>query len=64
MAQQKASSKEASKFGQDLPQASGISSTQFIGYETLESESKVIQIWKEQETADTVNTNEEFCILL
>ena len=60
MAQQKASSKEASKFGQDLPQASGISSTQFIGYETLESESKVIQIWKEQEAADIVNTNEEF----
>ena len=47
MAQQKASSKEASKFGQDLPQASVISSTEFIGYETLESESKVIQIWKE-----------------
>ena len=64
MAQQKASSKEASKFGQDLPQASGISSTQFIGYETLESESKVIQIWKEQEAADTVNTNEEFYFAL
>ena len=64
MAQQKASSKEASKFGQDLPQASGISSTQFIGYETLESESKIIQIWKEQEAADTVNTNEEFYFAL
>ena len=64
MAQQKASSKEASKFGQDLPQASGIASTQFIGYETLESESKVIQIWKEQEAADTVNTNEEFYFAL
>ena len=64
MAQQKASSKEASKFGQDLPQASGIASTQFVGYETLESESKVIQIWKEQETADTVNTNEEFYFAL
>ena len=64
MAQQKASSKEASKFGQDLPQASGISSTEFIGYETLESESKVIQIWKEQEAADTVNTNEEFYFAL
>ncbi len=64
MAQQKASSKEASKFGQDLPQASGISSTQFVGYETLESESKVIQIWKEQEAADTVNTNEEFYFAL
>ena len=64
MAQQKESSKEASKFGQDLPQASGISSTKFIGYETLESESKVIQIWKEQEAADTVNTNEEFYFAL
>ena len=64
MAQQKASSKEASKFGQDLPQASGIASTQFIGYETLESESKVIQIWKEQEAADSVNTNEEFYFAL
>jgi alanyl-tRNA synthetase len=64
MAQQKASSKEASKFGQDLPQASGVEGTEFIGYETLESESKVIQIWKEQESIESANADEEFYFAL
>jgi alanyl-tRNA synthetase len=64
MAQQKASSKEASKFGQDLPQASGIEGTEFIGYETLESESKVIQIWKDQESIESANAEEEFYFAL
>ena len=59
MNQQKQTSKASSSFVSSLPAASGIEETKFLGYENLESDSKVLVIWKDQERIDAANNNEE-----
>ncbi|MDA9033704.1 alanine--tRNA ligase [Gammaproteobacteria bacterium] len=49
MNQQKQSSKAGSSFVSSLPAASGIDETEFLGYESLEAESKILVLWKNQE---------------
>ena len=59
MNQQKQTSKASSSFVSSLPAASGIEETKFLGYENLESDSKVLVIWKDQERIDVAKNNEE-----
>ena len=59
MNQQKQTSKASSSFVSSLPAASGIEETKFLGYESLESDSKVLVIWKDQERIDAAKNNEE-----
>tara|TARA_B100001059_G_C17822941_1_gene579459 strand:+ start:558 stop:3134 length:2577 start_codon:yes stop_codon:yes gene_type:complete len=59
MNQQKEASKASSNFVSKLPAASGIDETEFLGYEKLESESKILAIWKDQERVDGVGDREE-----
>ncbi|MDA9688609.1 alanine--tRNA ligase [Gammaproteobacteria bacterium] len=59
MNQQKQTSKASSSFVSSLPAASGIEETKFLGYENLESDSKVLVIWKDQERVDAAKNNEE-----
>ena len=59
MNQQKQTSKASSSFVSSLPAASGIEETKFLGYENLESDSKILVIWKDQERIDAANNNEE-----
>ncbi len=59
MNQQKQTSKASSSFVSSLPAASGIEETKFLGYENLESDSKVLVIWKDQERIDAAKNNEE-----
>ncbi len=59
MNQQKQTSKASSSFVSSLPAASGIEETKFLGYENLESDSKVLVIWKDQERIDASKNNEE-----
>ena len=59
MNQQKESSKASSNFVSKLPAASGVQETEFLGYEKLESESKILEIWRDQERVDEVNDEEE-----
>ena len=56
---QKKTSKASSSFVSSLPAASGIEATDFLGYEKLESESKVVVIWKNQERVNQVKGGEE-----
>ncbi len=59
MNQQKQTSKASSSFVSSLPAASGIEETKFLGYANLESDSKVLVIWKDQERIDTAKNKEE-----
>ena len=59
MNQQKQTSKASSSFVSSPPAASGIEETKFLGYENLESDSKVLVIWKDQERIDAAKNNEE-----
>ena len=59
MNQQKQTSKASSSFVSSLPAASGIEETKFLGYENLESDSKVLVIWKDQERIDAAKNKEE-----
>ena len=59
MNQQKQTSKASSSFVSSLPAASGIEETKFLGYENLESDSKVLVIWKDQERIDAAKNEEE-----
>ena len=59
MNQQKQTSKASSSFVSSLPAASGIEETKFLGYENLESDSKVLVIWKDQERIDAAKDKEE-----
>ena len=59
MNQQKQTSKASSSFVSSLPTASGIEETKFLGYENLESDSKVLVIWKDQERVDVTENKKE-----
>ncbi len=59
MNQQKQTSKASSSFVSSLPAASGIEETIFLGYENLESDSKILVIWKDQEKIDAAKNKEE-----
>ena len=59
MNQQKQTSKASSSFVSSLPAASGIEETKFLGYENLESDSKVLVMWKDQERIDVAKNKEE-----
>ena len=59
MNQQKQTSKASSSFVSSLPAASGIEETKFLGYENLESDSKILVIWKDQERIDAAKNKEE-----
>ena len=61
MAKQKQASKAASSFTSKLPAASGIQETEFLGYELLEAQSKVIALWDGLDAVESIdNANEIF----
>lgn len=62
MNQQKETSKAGSSFVSSLPAASGVKETEFLGYETLEAESKILVLWKNQERIDVAKESEEIFI--
>ena len=62
MDQQKQSSKAGSSFISSLPAASGVDETEFLGYESLESESKILVLWKDQDRVDEAKESEEIFI--
>ena len=62
MNQQKQSSKAGSSFVSSLPAASGVDETEFLGYESLESESKILVLWKDQDRVDEAKESEEIFI--
>ncbi|MBL6817781.1 MAG: alanine--tRNA ligase [SAR86 cluster bacterium] len=62
MNQQKETSKAGSSFVSSLPAASGVNETEFLGYETLEAESKILVLWKDQERIDVAKESEEIFI--
>ncbi|MDA9570305.1 alanine--tRNA ligase [Gammaproteobacteria bacterium] len=62
MNQQKKSSKAGSSFVSSLPAASGIDETEFLGYESLEAESKILVLWKNQERIKEAKEAEEIFI--
>ena len=62
MNQQKQSSKAASSFVSSLPAAAGVDETDFLGYEMLEAESKVLVLWKNQDRVDEAQKSEEIFI--
>ena len=62
MNQQKETSKASSNFVSKLPAAAGVNETKFLGYDNLESESKVLVIWKDQERVDEVDNEQEIFI--
>jgi alanyl-tRNA synthetase len=62
MDQQKQSSKAGSSFVSSLPAASGVDETEFLGYEFLESESKILVLWKDQDRVDEAKESEEIFI--
>ncbi len=62
MDQQKQTSKAGSSFVSSLPAAAGVEETEFLGYETLESESKVLVLWKDQDRVDEVSESDEVFI--
>ena len=62
MDQQKQTSKASSSFVSSLPAASGIEETTFLGYEELESDSKILVIWKDQERVDNAKNKDEIFI--
>jgi alanyl-tRNA synthetase len=61
MAKQKQASKAASSFTSKLPAASGVNETEFIGYDFLEAQSKIIALWDGLDAVESIdNTNEIF----
>ncbi len=62
MNQQKRSSKAGSSFVSSLPAASGIDETEFLGYESLEAESKILVLWKNQDRVEEAKEAEEIFI--
>jgi alanyl-tRNA synthetase len=62
MDQQKQTSKAGSSFVSSLPAAAGVEETKFLGYETLESESKVLVLWRDQDRVDEVGESDEVFI--
>ncbi len=62
MNQQKKSSKAGSSFVSSLPAASGVNETEFLGYEILDSDSKVLVLWKGQDRVDSAEEKEEIFI--
>ena len=62
MDQQKQTSKAGSTFVSSLPAAAGVEETEFLGYETLESESKVLVLWKDHDRVDEVSESDEVFI--
>ena len=62
MNQQKETSKASSNFVSKLPAAAGVNETKFLGYDNLESESKVLVIWKDQERVDEADNEQEIFI--
>ena len=59
MAKQKQASKAGSSFTSKLPAASGVKETQFLGYEFLEAQSKVIAIWEGLDAVESAEKNNE-----
>ena len=59
MAKQKQASKAGSSFTSKLPAASGVNETQFLGYELLEAQSKVIAIWEGLDAVESAEKNNE-----
>jgi len=59
---QKEKSKASSSFVSSLPAAAGVKETKFLGYEELESNSKVLVIWKDLNRIDEVAANNEIFI--
>ena len=45
-----------------MPAAAGVEETEFLGYETLESESKVLVLWRDQDRVDEVSESDEVFI--
>ena len=62
MNQQKETSKASSNFVSKLPAAAGVNETKFLGYDDLESNSKVLVIWKDQKRVDEADNKEEIFI--
>jgi alanyl-tRNA synthetase len=62
MDQQKQTSKAGSSFVSSLPAAAGVEETEFLGYEILESESKVLVLWRDQDRVDEVSESDEVFI--
>ena len=62
MDQQKQTSKAGSSFVSSLPAAAGVEETEFLGYETLESESKVLVLWRDQDRVDQAGESDEVFI--
>ena len=61
MSKQKQASKAASSFTSKLPAASGVNETEFIGYDFLEAQSKIIALWDGLDAVESIdNTNEIF----
>ena len=61
MAKQKQASKAASSFTSKLPAASGVNETEFIGYDFLEAQSKIIALWDGLDAVESIdNANEIF----
>jgi len=62
MDHQKKSSKAGSSFISKLPAASGVDETIFLGYEDLESESKVLALWEGQDIIEEARDKQEIFI--
>ena len=62
MKHQKESSKAGSSFVSSLPAAAGVDETKFLGYELLDSDSKVLVLWKDQNRVDSALESEEIFI--
>ena len=59
---QKKTSKASSSFVSSLPSASGIEETKFLGYEQMESESEIVEIWQDYKRVNQVKGNKEIFI--
>ena len=59
MKHQKESSKAGSSFVSSLPAAAGVDETEFLGYELLVSDSKILVLWKDQNRVETALESEE-----
>ena len=59
MAKQKQASKAASSFTSKLPAASGVNETEFIGYDFLEAQSKIIALWDGLDAVESIDNAKE-----
>lgn len=62
MSQQRELSKAGSSFVSSLPAAAGVDETAFLGYELLNSDSKVLVLWKDQDRVESASESEEIFI--